>query len=150
MYQEPKTPIFKRPFPFPGITVLVPPQVGIDVVAVEKGSIPGNIPDQPPVFTRIRYIANIALYDKADVERLHPITDFDPPIEVRVGYTIQDVMRSGCNIESLKLAYWDGSQWVILNHDPIYEYLILRPDTAQVAEAKIGHWAGDPPLAWGT
>jgi hypothetical protein len=149
MNQKLTDPIVKKPFPFPGITVLVPTIGENEIVAIDKGSIPEVIPNQPPIFTRIRYIANIALYYKADVDHLHPITDFDPPIEIRVGYTIHDVMHSGCNIENLKLAYWDGSQWVVMNHDPMYEFLILRPDTAQVAEARIRHWAGDPPIAWG-
>jgi hypothetical protein len=57
-------------------------------------------------------------------------------------------MESKCDIQQLKLAFWDGSQWVILS-DASHEYYILPPSTGQIAEAKIWSWTGDPPLAWG-
>jgi hypothetical protein len=137
---------------FPGITILLPLQGEKEIVAVDKGSIPENIPDQPDIFIQIRRIANIALYYKEDVHHQDPVTTFNPPIEVRVGYNFYDVVQSHFDVNQLKLAYWDGSQncWVIIS-DPAkdFDYLILPPDTGQVAEFKIWSWTGDPPLAWG-
>jgi hypothetical protein len=135
-------------YDFPGITVLVPKQS--DIVAVDKGSFtPNKIQKVTKPFTMIRQIANIVFYKKADVEKTQPVTEFEPPIEIRVGYNIYDVIKSHGDHKKLKLAYWDGSQWVIISNAE-HDYRILPPSTGQVAEAKIRSWAGDPPVAWGT
>jgi hypothetical protein len=146
-----KVPLIKVPHHFPGMTVLVPMQANQqELVAINKGSL---IPDTilKMDFPVIRFIANIALITRDDFEHgiVRPVTDFDPPIEFRVGYNFLDVMQSDCNIDHLKLAYWDGSHWEITNDNPIYEYQILPPSTGQVAEFKISSWPGDPPIAWG-
>lgn len=145
-------PLVKVPYYFPGMTVLVPNQTnGLELVAINKGSL---FPDDilKTEFTMIRFIANIILITRKDFDLHdvnHPIKKFDPAIEFRVGYNFLDVMKSDCNIDNLKLAYWDGSHWEIMNTNPIYEYQILPPDTGQVAEFKIWFWPGDPPFAWG-
>jgi hypothetical protein len=59
------------------------------------------------------------------------------------------LIKSNGNLESLKLAYWDGGKWEIISNQA-HEYQILPDTTGMVAEVKIWHWAGDPPLAWGT
>jgi hypothetical protein len=98
----------------------------------------------------IRYIANLACYTRTDYEndKREPVITFDPPIEIRVAYNFYDVMESNRDYRQLKLAFWDGSQWVSLS-DRSHDYHILPPSTGQVAEAKIWTWAADPPLAWG-
>jgi hypothetical protein len=146
-----REPILKVPFHFPGMTVLVPKQANLqDLVAVNLGSL---IPDTilKNGFPVIRFIANIALITKEDFEHgiVNPVKDFDPPIEFRVGYNFLDVRKSEGSIEDLKLAFWNGSEWEIVNDNPIYEYQILPPSTGQVAEFKIWHWIGDPAIAWG-
>jgi hypothetical protein len=146
----------KIPYSFPGITVIVPQQEKYtgDVVAIDKG-IPNRdeiIHQQKEgVFHATRFIANIVLYEKRDDGRYdlsEPIKHFNPPIELRVGYEIFDIVEAGGkNQEALKLAYWNGVEWVLIS-DPAYDYMILPPNTGQIAEAKIDHWAGDPPIAW--
>ncbi len=134
-------------FNFPGITVLVPKQS--DIVAVEKDLFaPHKIQTVTKPFTLIRQIANIVFYKKTDVEKTNPVTVFDPPVEIRVGYNIYDVIKTKGKYRKLKLAYWDGSEWVIISN-AAHDYHILPPSTGQVAEAKIRHWAGDPAIAWG-
>ncbi len=134
-------------YDFPGITVLVPKQS--ELVAVDKGSFaPNKIQPVTKSFTMIRQIANIVFYKKADVGQTEPVTEFEPPVEIRVGYTLYDVIKTKGNIKKLKLAYWDGSAWVIISN-AAHDYHILPPSTAEVAEARIRHWAGDPPIAWG-
>ncbi len=136
---------------FPGITLLLPLQGEREIVVVDKGSLPDNIPDQPD-FAQIRRIANIAFYYKDDIYHKDPVTTFNPPIEVRVGYNFYDVIQSHADANQLKLAYWDinKSGWVIIS-DPAsdFDYFMYPPDTGQVAEFKIWTWTGDPPLAWG-
>jgi hypothetical protein len=148
--------ISKVPFHFPGITVIVPEQVEtkVEVVAIDKG-----IPNRDEIIRRekesglnaTRFIANIVLFEKREDGRYdlaEPIKHFNPPIELRVGYKVSDILEAGGNNhEALKLAYWNGEDWVLIS-DPAHEFIIFPPNTGQIAEAKISHWAGDPPIAW--
>jgi hypothetical protein len=136
---------------FPGVTVIVPEQFGDQIMAISKDLLkPKTFPNNNQ-FTFFRQIANIVLVKKEGYElggSYVIVNSFDPPIELRVGYNIDDLMKAGCDIYGLKLAYWNGADWVILSND-IYKYMILPPSTAQVAEVTIHEWSGDPPLAWG-
>jgi hypothetical protein len=146
-----KEPFVKVPYHFHGITFLVPKQYENDIVAIDKGSfLPNNIQNKTDNFTLIRHIANIVLYNKIDYDqgKMNPVKTFDPPIEIRAGYKSTDVKQSNGDINKLKLAYWDGRQWVIIS-DPSHEFHILPSSTGQIAEARIWSWVGDPPLAWG-
>jgi hypothetical protein len=135
---------------FPGITVIVPEQKGDQIIAIDKGSLNPKNFHYNNQFTLVRHIANIALVKKDDYEqgKITIIRTFDPPIEFRVGYNFDDAMKAECGIDRLKLAYWSGTDWVIISNDK-YNYLILPPSTGTVAEAKIWSWVGDPPIAWG-
>ena len=136
---------------FPGVTVIVPEQVGDQIMPIDKGLVNTKVFRNSSNFIFIRQIANIAFVKKLGYEpgSSQPyITDFNPPIELRVGYNIDDLVKVGCGVDLLKLAYWDGKDWVILSLGG-YPYMILPPSTAQVAEVTIDHWVGDPPLAWG-
>jgi len=148
-----KEPLVKVPYHFPGISVLVSRKSGDDeIVAIDKGSlVPDHIPMITDNFRLIRYIGNIVLLRRADYEagKIIPVQTFDPPIEFRVGYNFHDIMKSNGDHQQLKLAYWDGHEWVIFN-ESTHEYYILPPSTGQVAEAKIWSWVGDPMVAWGT
>ena len=146
--------IIKRAYHFPGLSVIVPDQIGRDI-----GIMPVDLIDRMPEdifevtknFTLSRYIANLALFRVDHVEEKYyeePIQEFDPPIEIRVGYTEEDVTKAEGDIHNLKLAYWDMEKWVIIS-DPAHEYQILPPSTAQIAEAKIWSWVGDPAVAIG-
>jgi len=132
-------------YDLPGITVIVPEQIDRIPLILKVKSMDDfsgfNFPDGSKV---IRQIANIALYKNGE-----PATHFDPPIELRVAYNFDDAIKAGCNIDGLKLAYWNGSAWVIFEDDKNCEYYTLPPSTAQVAEVKLREWVGDPPLAWG-
>lgn len=146
------TPLITVAYHFHGMTVIVPKQKGNDIVAVDLGSVlPPNIQKQTSNFKLIRHIANIVLYDKKDYDRgkLTPVKDFDPPIEIHVGYRLTDVRKSKGNFRKLKLAYWDGKKWVLLS-DPTHQYMIFPRSTRQIAEATIWSWVGDPPIGWGT
>lgn len=137
--------IFKVPYHFPGITVLVPKQLEIEAIDLRPIN-PGDIPDEDKFGIKvIRCIVNIVLNNRQG----EPVKTFDPPIELRVGYNFLDVMKSDCNIQKLNLAYWDGEKYVIISNRE-HEYQILPPSTGQVAEAKIWSWVGDPPLVWVT
>lgn len=146
--------MIKIPYNFPGITVFVPKQLEEkgEIIAIDqKKLIPKDLPKETRGFKVIRVIGNIVLYYKNDDDNYDPseaIQNFDPPLEIRVGYTINDVGKNKGNYKRLKLAFWNGEKWVIIS-DSDHDYHILPPDTAQVAEVKISNWAGDPPIAWG-
>jgi len=146
--------IIKKAYHFPGLTVIVPNQTSQDFEIIPLNlpdEIPDDIPEITENFTLIRYIANLALFRSDHLEAKiyeEPVQEFDPPIEFRVNYSLTDVIQSQCEIQRLKLAYWDLEKWVIIS-DSSHEYQILPPSTAQVAEAKIWSWVGDPALAWG-
>jgi hypothetical protein len=143
-------------FHFLGITVIVPQQANtkVEVVAIDLG-----IPNRNEIIRRekedglhaTRFIANIVLFHKREDERYDlaiPIKNFDPPIKLRVGYNYFDILEvGGKNQNDLKLAYWDGAEWVLIS-EPDHKYMILPPNTGQVAEAEISQWIGDPPIAW--
>lgn len=144
--------IIKKAYHFPGISVLVPNQIGqtSEIIPIDL-PIPDDIPDKTENFTLIRFIANIALFHIEHLENKYydePVQEFYPPIEFRVSYNLTDVSKTNCDIHQLKLAYWNLIEWVIIS-DPSHEYQILPHSTAQVAEAKIWSWLGDPTLAWG-
>ena len=140
----------KKEYHFPGITVLVPPQLsGVDIIPIVKDIIP-NISQLEHIDVNvIRVIANIAFIQITADKIRTPATTFEPPVEFRVGYNIQDVMAAGCNFDILCLAYWNGISWIYLNA-PQHEYHILPPTTGQVAEFWTDFWPEDPPLAWVT
>ncbi|OGO36513.1 MAG: hypothetical protein A2W35_11615 [Chloroflexi bacterium RBG_16_57_11] len=60
----------------------------------------------PGSFNPGRFIANIILDKEADI---------DPPVEVIVEITTEDVKRAAG--KSFKLAYHDGNRWVIVKTD---------------------------------
>ena len=136
---------------FSGITVIVPEQVGDQIMPIDKGLVNPKVFRNSSNFTFIRQIANIAFVKQQGYEPDSPqtyITDFTPPIELRVGYNIEDLFECATHGKTLKLAYWNGNDWVDISND-FFEYLILPPSTGQVAEVTIPAWIGDPPLAWG-
>ena len=137
-----RKPIVKRVYHLPGFSALVPEiddYIGIRVKWIE--TIPDNIEDQNG-FSLIRIIGNIDLVSENGKPEV-----FDPPIEFRVPYTFYDE-RQAKYYSKLKLAYWDGSQWVTISNQD-YEYIIFPPSTARFAEVKFMEWPGDPTLAWG-
>jgi hypothetical protein len=144
--------INKKAYHFPGLTVLIPEQIGYEIVPVNFPELPpGEIPEKTDQFTLIRFIANIGFFFREHVDEEYfeePVLEFDPPIELRVTYNIADLNQIYCDIHQLILAYWDMEQWVIIS-DPSHEYQILPYTTAQVAEVKIWSWAADPTIGWG-
>lgn len=141
-----KQPQGEANFDFPGITVRIPDQ-GKWVKVIEK-PLP-NIEDVPgdENFTPIRLIINIAIID---VTTESVLTQFDPPVEIHVGYLVHDVFGAARLPRSLKLAYWDAdnSVWVVFTPEN-HRYRLLPPSTGQVGSAQFSGWASDPVVAWG-
>ncbi len=97
-------------------------------------------------FKPIRAVANIAVINKDTGQY---VTDFDPPIKLDVGYITQDLFEAALVARNLKLAYWDGTTWVLF--DPVANnFSLLPPSTGAIGEVYISNWIGDPPVAWGS
>ncbi len=129
---------------YAGVSFLLPDEIDKSH-QIKLKAMPNWIPIQTEDFTLIRIIANIALCIRGTNE---VSTEFEKPIELRVGYTLDDLKEADDEIDKLRLAYWDLRKWVIIS-DPAHEYQILPPSEGQIAKVRIESWADDPTLAWG-
>jgi hypothetical protein len=89
-----------------------------------------------------RHVLNLVL-EKDEQARI------DPPAEIWVALTGEDHQRAGGR-EKVKMAYWDGAQWVVFQKGK-HKYRLVDVDqdgTQDYAVAEIAQW-GDPPIAVG-
>ena len=136
----------RRQYEFPGITVTIPDQ-GHWVKAINKpvpplSQMPGNDEFRP-----IRVVTNVAIVDYNDESKI--LSAFDPPIQLDVKYATQDLFEASRVSRAIKLAYWNGSTWVVFTASD-NQYQLHPPTTGNVGEVTIQSWIGDPPIAWGT
>jgi hypothetical protein len=145
-----KNEIVRRAYHYSGVSIIVPEVM--DIVPSELPLLPPvSYPNETDDFRLTRIIGNFGLFTRAHFDEKYfedPVQEFDPPIEFRVEYTVEDLRHVNCEIQLLKLAYWDTEKWVIVSTEA-YVYLIFPQSTAMVAEFKIWSWLGDPTLAWG-
>ncbi len=132
-------------FNVPGLTITVPDQ-GYPIEVVRKGlpelvKMPGTAQFKP-----IRAVANVAV---KDLRNGNYVTHFEPPIKLDVGYITQDLFEAALVARNLKLAYWDGTTWVLFNL-PENNFSLLPPSTGAIGEVYVHDWVGDPPVAWGS
>jgi hypothetical protein len=81
--------MFRKSYHYRGISVFVPESLNVIPVKQKFPDIKGPWTTR---FQMIRPVANIAFYDPEDKELTDPIKEFDPPIELRIGYTIEDII----------------------------------------------------------
>jgi hypothetical protein len=62
-----------------------------------------------PGFQPFRLVINLKLVEAADPQKA--VTDFKPPIEIRVHYTAADFQTAKDAGGSICLGYWDGNTW---------------------------------------
>lgn len=136
-----------KQYNFFGMTVTVPDQNGRWVKVVEKAIPPLSSMPGSAAFTPIRVLANVVVVDFYDPNVI--LKHFDPPIKIEVGYQTQDLFEAARVARRLKLAYWDGDQWVVFT-DADNNFSLLPPTTGAVGEVTISDWIGDPPIAWGS
>jgi len=147
----------KKPYHLPDMSVIVTntESYRIKAIAVDRIDITKLTGTETPPFTPIRLIANLAIVPEAlaleDYTPESALRSFEYPIKFHVSYNIQDLFDCAIEGKKLKLAYWNGTKWVLISDDEndAFEYRILPPSTAQVAEFTVSDWNGDPPLAWG-
>lgn len=94
-----------------------------------------------------RVVINIAFIDEDDPGTY--LTELDPPVEIRVRYTRGDLQRARQAGQSLSLAFWDGSDWVVFTpkkHQ--FELVAAKEGEGGFGSVRLSHW-GDPNMAWG-
>jgi hypothetical protein len=136
--------VYDFPHLYTGISVIVPDQGGW-VKVIVKDLPPANLPGTES-FTPIRVLANIAVTEYDDESKI--LTTFNPPIELAAAYLSQDLHQAARHNRPLKLAYWDGVQWVVFTPEE-HHFVLLAPTTGAIGKVTISGWAGDPPVAWG-
>ncbi len=126
-----------------GVTVTVP-DTGKRIRAVK---LPldrlESMPAKPGGFTPTRLVANIALEDESNPGAY--LSQLDKPFEMRFRYTSDDVKQTKTG---LKLAFWDGNEWVVFTKDK--HSFELQPDSqgGGYGVVQLSRW-GDPNIAWG-
>ncbi len=140
----------KADFPDEGVRVTVPAQKDkktLRAVKLPLGTL-GSMPGAPGRFQPERLVINFALEEEGKPGTY--LTEFDPPIELRVRYTKADHDRASRAGHTLKLAFWDGGKWVPFT--PQKHQFRLEPDAnpnkGGHGVAVISRW-DDPPIGWG-
>jgi hypothetical protein len=102
------------------------------------------MPATKDIFTPRRVLVNFVVVESADSEKL--VTTFNPPLQLEVKYTQQDVANA--KGKELTLAFWDGSVWVPFTSKKHKFRLEADTSGGGTGFVEITSW-GDPPLAWG-
>jgi hypothetical protein len=140
----------KKEFKFDreGVVVRIPEQarrlraVSLPVDPLDK------MPAAPGGFQPHRVVINVALEDEDNPGEFVEVIEV--PFELRVRYTRGDLERLQREGGALRLAFWDGSQWVVFT--PEKHSFELQPsdqgDGGGYGVVRISHW-GDPNVSWG-
>jgi len=77
------------------------------------------------------------------------VSEFSPPIHLRVPYTDVDVKAAG-GLENLQLGFWDevNNYWVSFTKTPKYEFSIEGDESGGFVMVTIPSW-GDRRIGWG-
>jgi hypothetical protein len=128
------------------VTVTIPSSLAgrLKAASLDVGQV-----DMAPAsgFKPIRVVANIVIeaQDRPGVA----LTDLGGPVAFKVQYRASDLQAAGS--QPLRLAFWDGSTWVVLTEAKHAFKLTPSADSKDggYATISISRW-GDPPLSWGT
>jgi hypothetical protein len=131
-----------------GVAVTVPQQDRrIKAVKLPLGQL-SKMVGKPGGFQPDRLVINIALEDE-DQPGVY-LEEIDPPFELSVRYTRGDLEKAQKAGKDLKLAFWDGTQWVVFTPEKHYFELLpsSQGDGGGHGVVRISRW-GDPNTAWG-
>jgi hypothetical protein len=120
----------------------------VKVKKLPLGSL-SDMPAAPGKFQPARLVINFGVVEE-DHDDIF-VTEFDPPIELRVRYTQGDLQRAQQDGQSLTLAFWNGSEWVPFTQQK-HQFRLEPSGQGQsggLGVATIRNW-GDPPVGWGS
>lgn len=117
--------------------------------ALKAVSLPvGTVNMQPTSgFKPIRVVANIAIEQEGNSGVY--LTDLPKPVKISIRYRAAD--QTAAAGKPLRLAFWNGAQWVRLTASKHGFSLTPDADPQQggVGSLTLTRW-GDPPISWGT
>ncbi len=130
------------------VKVTIPEQSRrVRAVTLPLGSL-GKMASKSGGFQPDRLVINIALEDE-DQPGVY-LEEIDLPFELRIRYTRGDLEKAQKAGKELKLAFWDGKQWVVFTREK--HQFELQPssqgDGGGYGVVRISRW-GDPNIAWG-
>ena len=99
-------------------------------------------------FVAKRLVINFGLVDEDNEDNV--LTEFNPPIEVKIRYKQKDIESVDEAKSSLRLAYWNGKDWEYFTEKK-HDFKLVpdsKADNGGYGYVEISQW-GDPPLAWG-
>lgn len=135
----------KKSFPIDEVEIDIPAQPGKRAKA-KKFPLGSDYPSSPG-FSPTRLVINLGVVDADQEDAV--IEYFDPPIKLTIRYKKSDYEDAR---EQLKLAFWDGKQWVPFEKEKhgytLIEDIDGKPENGGKAVVTLSNW-GDPPIAWG-
>ena len=94
-------------------------------------------------FMADRLVINFEVVDAANYEI---INTFDPPMQLEVAYTAEDVAKAN-ELENLVLGFWNDEYWVAFTKEK-HDFVLEGDSNGGIGIVKILSW-GDKPIAWG-
>lgn len=107
-----------------------------------------EVPATTGVFAPGRLVINVGAVETDNPDQV--VATFDPPMELRVRYTWQDLDRAAAAGTDLKLGFYneDLGRWVVFTAEKHRFRLDSDPGgNSGVGIVEISHW-GDPQVAW--
>lgn len=114
-------------------------------VTVPTQAPPVAVLGQPPFELR-RVVIILNVVEAGDPGKT--VTQFNPPIELRVQYTQGDLDFAASKERDLALAFWDGGAWVRFTAQKHKFRLESDATLGDVGVVEISSWI-DPPIGWG-
>lgn len=130
-----------------GIVAFVPQDKAADIRIESKGltaeQVRNLLSQVRSNFRPTRILANIGLKDTK--EGLY-VKKFDQAFRLHIPYEKEDSEKAKAAGKYLKVAYWNGDDWKVLNGDGLD---VLNKPPRGVIEVEISEWIGDPPISLG-
>jgi hypothetical protein len=133
------------------ITVKLPYQTALDTylqaVNLPMSSSLEGLESKKDQFRPHRLVLNFEAVDPKDPNNY--VSEFSPPMTLRVQYTNDDVTNAG-GLNELKLGYWDEKNlyWVSFSENPKYNFEIDGDETGGFVEVTVSSW-GDRYIGYG-
>jgi len=131
-----------------GVEASLPPQSrAARLVRLPVGSLK-NMPAKAGGFQPGRLIINL-VGELEDAPGTY-VQEFNPPLELKINYTPADYQFAQKGGKPLRLAFWNGAEWVVFTSEK-HQYKLYPKSPASsggYATVSIRSW-GDPPVSWG-
>lgn len=131
-----------------GVVVTVPGQTrNLRVVKRPVGSL-ADMKPKADGFNPWRLVFNFEVEDEDQPGTF--VSEFDQPLELRVRYNPSDREKARAAGKSLRMGFWDGSQWIAFDESKHNFQVVPQQGAAGGGElvVSIARWS-DPPIGIG-